>query len=300
MVAASDCPAIAAQLTHGRSLRWEAAVVATLLDLAARGHLQLVMEPAGLLCHVPRSSPPAVGLAAFERMLLDHVWGRLAVDGAPIRALVPDYKDEDGHRVFESLDSAMLEEAHRRGLVRDRRRRPAITGGRVRTTAAGDAAVKRWLEMRRDLLAAPQPPRLPEPGESIADGTLAWAVALDAAPGALAAMLPAGAWSSLGGSWRQVRVRKGNRLKGTAPRWSLGRSRADERRTFTGRVIRRWTESSYADYVGTYTIHFLAVDDGVAIEAHVWTVDATRFGRFPYGSDVRVTIDHKQRLVEMQ
>ena len=115
----------------------------------------------------------------------------------------------------------------------------------------------------------------------------------------VAAMLPAGAWSSLGGSWRQVGVRRGIRTKGSAPRWSLGRSRSAERRMFTGRVIRRWKESNYAEYGGTYTTYFLAVDDGVGGDARVWRVDASRFGSFPYGSDVRVTIDHKQRLVEI-
>ena len=132
---------------------------------------------------------------------------------------------------------------------------------------------------------------------------LAWAVALEVAPDVLHAMLPAAVWATMGGRWRQVIVLRaslwGRSAKGMAPRWTLRKSRLADRRAFTGRVIRRWTESGYADaYVGSYTLYYLAVDDGASAEAHVWRVDPTRYREFPRGSDVRVTVDHKQRLVE--
>jgi hypothetical protein len=227
------------------------------------------------------------------------VVGRLAGDRTPAQALLPDYQDEDGNRWFASFDSAAMNEACRLGLVSDRRRRVHWSlqpGLKINAPEAGQAAVKRWIEVHDALRTAPRPPQLPEPGESVDDPMLAWAVALDTVPDLLDAFLPAGPWSTVGDRWREVRVPRSS--KGSASWWSKLRPRLAERRMFTGRVIRRWARvESSGEYA--YWLHFLAVDDGVNDEALVWTVNAALFKRCPRDTDLSITVDGKNRLVDV-
>lgn len=348
-----------------------AAPVATLLDLAARGHLHLVADPAGrLVCQVP-SPVPSEPLAPFEVQWCQQVAGRLSGDSTPAAALTPDPQDEDGKRWHAAFKSAVIDEARRLGLVRDRFSTPVRWGLRVaaalpvaalgwwlfslsrggqlrllassldgmvarlpgwvawglfilacavlslaawglailvglvstvpggfRCTGAGCAAASHWLGVRAALLAAPLPHRLPEPGTSLNDHVLAWAVALGAAPDVVTALAPVHdgrVWSSAGGRWRQIRV--SSRPKGlTWTRWPTGC------RTFTGRVIRRWTRKEWVE-AGTSShtaIHYhVAVDDGRSDQALTWSVRKGQYKRLKFDSAVQVTIDHKGRLVKI-
>ena len=97
-----EAPAIVDLLVHG----WKptrAAPVATLLDLAARGHLHLVAEPSGrLICRKP-SIVPSEPLAMYEQPLLQQVGGRLLGDSTPAAALLPDPEDEVWNATFRSV-----------------------------------------------------------------------------------------------------------------------------------------------------------------------------------------------------
>jgi hypothetical protein len=119
-----------------------AAPVATLLDLAARGHLQLVAEPGGqLVCRVP-SLGPSDTLTAFENQVREQVTSRLYGDFSPAAALLPDPEDEDGKRWYASFTSAVIDEARRLDLVRDRLSRPVRWG--LRAAVVLPAAALGW------------------------------------------------------------------------------------------------------------------------------------------------------------
>jgi hypothetical protein len=292
---ARDRPAIAAMLFHDVSLQWEAAVIATLLDLAARRYVRFTEESGRLWCRAP-GTRPAESLVRFERLLLDHIDGRLAAGDAPIQALLPDYQDEEGNFWFGRFQAAVREEAHRLGLISSPRSRS--TGGRFVATASGadPATVSHWRAIGERLVTAAQRPLEPESGAAVNDPMLPWAIATGVAEGTLQAMLPSAPWSSFGNHWHVVNVPR--RSKGRVPRWSLRRGKPDQRMTFTARVIRRWTRTDSSEY-GTYTHYFLAVDDGSGGDALVHRVTQDQYRSTRHDGDLRVTVDHKGRLADL-
>jgi Predicted membrane protein (DUF2207) len=150
-------PAVAGLLLNG----WRPAhdgAAATLLDLAARGHVRLTDRPDGeLRCRVPGVEPPDT-LAPFEQLLRGRVGGRLAGGAAPAGAVLPDHADEDGRRWYQAFDAAVIAEARRLGVVRDRLPRAARWS--LRAAAAVPAALLGWLVA--SLATVTSPGLLPE------------------------------------------------------------------------------------------------------------------------------------------
>jgi Predicted membrane protein (DUF2207) len=342
------------------------AAVATLLDLASRGHVLLIAGPdSTLMAEVPDQRPAEV-LAPFEQQLQKQIDSRLSGGPAPAAALLPDPEDEDGQRWYATFESAVIDEARRLDLVRDRYSTtvrwglraavvlPAaalswwlvsidwqsvgsllsslaawgllslatavlgwtvwkglslpgligtVSGGR-RATAAGRVAASHWLGVRAAMLAAPQPYQLPEAWVSLDDRKLGWAVALDAAPDVLRTLSTESGrtWSSAGDRWRQVRVpsKCSNLYVRGSARWSAwwNPEAVSRRRTFTGRVIRRWKRTDSPDTIYRYC--HLAVDDGHSDWALPLWVRRGQYRRFALDSSVRVTVDHKDRLIEIR
>jgi hypothetical protein len=294
LIPGPEVPAVVDLLTHG----WTptpTALIATLLDLAARGHIHLVAESSGQwICQLP-SQPPSEPLAPFEQQLLWHATGRLSGAGAPAGALLPDSYDEDGERWYKRFKIDVIDVARRMGLVHT-----PFFGLGMRGTDAGRAAASRWLGVRAALLTAPQPPRLPEAGASLSDRMLAWAVALSAAPdvpGALALAEEDWVWSSSGSRWRRIRITPSSNY--LAP-WAPTTKPTYQQSIFTGRVIRRWIVTHQPDPSHpssiTYTYH-VAVHDGRSEEAFAWRVSRREYKRFSLSSVVQITIDHNGRLV---
>src|SRR5262249_51163430 len=65
-----------------------AAAAGTLIALAARGHLELVVAPSGTLVARTVAAAPAEPLARFEELVLRQVARRLAGGPAPASALL--------------------------------------------------------------------------------------------------------------------------------------------------------------------------------------------------------------------
>jgi predicted membrane protein DUF2207 len=115
-------PAVVDLLTNGWRVTPDA-IPATLLDLAARDHVDLEQHgPGRTLCRVRRTA--GEGLEAYERMVLDHVAG-LAVDGVvPAEALTTGPQDQSS-RWWRTFQRAVVDDARQRGLARDRWSAPA-------------------------------------------------------------------------------------------------------------------------------------------------------------------------------
>jgi hypothetical protein len=131
LIPGPEVPANVDLLTHG----WTptpTAPIATLLDLAARGHIHLVADSSGQLICQPASPVPSEPLAPFEQQLLRHAVSRLSGDSTPAAALLPDPDGEDGERWYAGFRSDVINEAMRIGLARG-------SG-----TDAGRAAASRW------------------------------------------------------------------------------------------------------------------------------------------------------------
>jgi hypothetical protein len=101
------------------------AIPATLLDLAARGFVDLdQLGPGRTVCRVRRAA--ADDLESYERMVLDHVGG-LAVDGmVPAEALTTGPQDTSA-KWWKTFQRDVVEDARARGLSRDRWSRPLKT-----------------------------------------------------------------------------------------------------------------------------------------------------------------------------
>lgn len=285
--AAAEAPAVLDLLLH----RWgptAAAPAATLLDLAARGHLELVAGASGeLTARLPAAAPPAPP-ARFEAMLLRQAAGRLAGGSAPAQALLPYPRDEGGARWYAAFRAAVLEEARSLGLVRDRR---LVLGRRL--TAAGRAAAARWRAAR----PAAAPPWPPAPGAVLDDRAVARGVALGAASAARRSVTPptGRVWSPAGGRWHLARVPV--RPRGQARRRARAHpERVAGRGAVAGIVVRRWTVDMSTEYAsGTY--HNVAVDDGSTTRA--WHVPPDDYARVATGAAVRVTVDRRGRFVAL-
>jgi hypothetical protein len=116
-----ESPAVVDLLTNDWRVTPDA-VPATLLDLAARGFVDLDQHGEGrTVCRVRRTAGGS--LASYERMVLDHV-ARLAVEGVvPAHALTTGPQDASA-RWWRSFKAAVVDDARARGLTRDRWSRP--------------------------------------------------------------------------------------------------------------------------------------------------------------------------------
>jgi len=133
-----ESPAVVDLLTNDWRVTLDA-VPATLLDLAARGFVDLDQHgPGRTVCRVRRSAGD--GLESYERMVLDHVAG-LAVDGVvPAEALTTGPQDASA-RWWRSYQRKVVEDARGRGLTRDRWSRLLSTLLRVAALVPAGLAV---------------------------------------------------------------------------------------------------------------------------------------------------------------
>jgi hypothetical protein len=96
-----------------------AAYHATILDLAARGFLEVSNGPDGLRVTRPGLPTAADGLAGFEQQVLSEARTRLAsADGAPFAALAAAC--DDVKNTWKPFQEQLLEEGRRLGICRKR------------------------------------------------------------------------------------------------------------------------------------------------------------------------------------
>jgi hypothetical protein len=97
-----------------------AAYAATILDLAAAGHLAVAeREPGQLWCEVPLSPPAQAGLARSEELVLVGARALASGDGAPFEALAESCAS-DIHGRWDPFERAVRAEARRAGITRPR------------------------------------------------------------------------------------------------------------------------------------------------------------------------------------
>jgi hypothetical protein len=230
-------PAVAALLVAGR--RWvRPALAATVLDLGARGWLDLVRaSPMELVCRIVRKSGPG-RLLPFEERVLDRASARVGGGPAPVAALLPDPADADSRDWEASFGREVEEVALGAGLVRPRLRGgvrwallaaasvPAVlplwlawASGNRRPEALGLLVFVALAVLRAAAAVLPHGVTPTAAGRTAASRWLgvraatgvapARAVAAGAAPEVLAAFAPPSAkevWSGYGGRWRTLRV----------------------------------------------------------------------------------------------
>src|SRR5215472_10539959 len=116
-------PAVASLLVSGARARL-VAVAATVLDLGARGFLDLAwVGPSMLSCRAVRM-PDGTQLLPFERWVLERLRTQLSGDEAPVSALLPAPRSVDAHRWYGHLAREVTTAARDSGLVR-----PQLTTG---------------------------------------------------------------------------------------------------------------------------------------------------------------------------
>jgi hypothetical protein len=116
------------------------AVPATLLDLAARGALEIEQRGPGVF-YVRLRTGPVGAVTAYERRMLDHLEGRASDGVVPAEALTTG-PTEQSARWRRAFTNEVVADAKARGLSRDR------LDGRVFTAlsvAAGIPALLVWL-----------------------------------------------------------------------------------------------------------------------------------------------------------
>ena len=204
-------PAVVGYLASGRSLG--AAATSTLLDLAARGHLEL-RQPGGdprqttvhlttdaapyatpdAATHAQPADPVPTGLMPYERRVLARL-REVAVDGmVPLGALAFRDADRAGAWATAFTDEVMAD-ARARGLA-----------------PAGNDVTARWLDLRAHLRDDEAFARLPPSAVAVWGRYLAYGAALGVNR-ACQAVIDFGlghrgrVWSCYGGGWHQVRVR---------------------------------------------------------------------------------------------
>jgi hypothetical protein len=266
-VGGDEPPAVVNLLTNGWKVRGEA-VSATLVDLAARGALDI--EQTAPEHYVVRVKAAPSDLTGYERDVYDLVRDIASPDVVPFEALTCGTEAETA-RFHKAFDKAVVRDARARGLSRPRwspamhllvsvaaLAPAALASGAVmslpdqstssssnddnpvlaflglavvvwgalltlfgylraeRETAKGMEVAGRWLGLAENLRADGTFPDLPPTSVKVWDRYLAYGVALGIAVGTERA-IPLGAesdteaWSSVGGTWRLVRIRY--------PRW---------------------------------------------------------------------------------
>ena len=97
-----------------------AAYSATILDLAARGHLVITQRMAGQLwCEVPAAAPADAGLVQFERLVLAEARRLAGGAGAPFEA-VAERCASDVRAIWDPFERALRAEGRQAGITRAR------------------------------------------------------------------------------------------------------------------------------------------------------------------------------------
>jgi hypothetical protein len=274
-----------------------AAYEATILDLAARGFLQISDGPDGL--RVTVTARPAAGLAGYEQQVLGDVRARLAdAPGAPFAALAGACgTDVDG--TWSPFREKLIADGRRLGICRRNLwARPAgiLFLFLISILAAITVAVAARLIWHVSI------------GAAVMIGVLSWFV-LAKLLETLGADVLTAAGAALAAQWQQERaVLAALITTSTALRWAtvpvtlaflavaaflvfLGmgtvsrRSAMPKTAAFDGQVIARWQER-VQDSEGTGIVRCTAIDDGartwIFTESHVYAMAAV-------GDLVRVT-----------
>jgi hypothetical protein len=220
---------VVALLVGGFDGNGDAAVAATLVDLAARGYLRIEEVRGGEVVILRRPAPftDQTGLAPYERRVLDHL--AHVAQGADVvpAELLRTGPTAASQRWRAEFDREVVEDARRRGLC-VRRWLPLVFGRAQRATDLGRAAARYWTGMRawyrQGAFAS-----LPAASVALWDRHLAYAVATGAAPAAQRRLCFGAeddhrAWSRQGPSLRRVRVRYWSLRpgRGQAPWAALG------------------------------------------------------------------------------
>lgn len=212
-------------LAASRGKLTAAAYFATVLDLAARGHLELAGHAGNQWCRLPAAPVSRAGLLDFEVMVLRDAASALSgTDGAPLDALTGAcWADPQGR--WDPFEQAVRAEARRRGLAGPGV--PAALRALLQTGAFGVAGLTYlavharshgglWVPSITAFLALVTlsywlgtcgqrgvPEHGGRPGAAEHGGRPA-RPRKDGQPSA--AGRPATAWSSLSGEWRQVEI----------------------------------------------------------------------------------------------
>lgn len=288
-------PAVASMLLLG-ARAWSAAVAATVLDLGARGFLDLAWRgPSVLGCRAARA-PEGTRLLPFERRVLERLRTHLHRDEAPVSALLPEPRGRGSFSWYRGFAREVTRFARDEGLVS-----PQLAPGPSRLL----------------LLAAVVPAGLP--------ALFVWRSGGGAAGDVVAALFAAGvllaAWALLP---RGVRVTAAGRE--AASRW-LGvlagldavpwHGQAPLRDPVPARVLAVGADPDLMaafqprrpqTFFGRVALRFQRLDDDavswyVAVEGdggprtRAWAVGHELFDRFPTGSQVRATVDSRGRLL---
>jgi hypothetical protein len=288
-------PAVASLLVSGARAR-RSALAATVLDLGARGFLDLAwVGPSMLSCRAVRTRDGAE-LLPFERRVLERLRTQLHGDEAPVSALLPAPRGLESRRWCGRFAREVSTAAREERLVR-----PQLAPGPSRLL----------------LLAAVVPAGLPalfvwRSGTWGVAGIVAAAIAAAALLLAAWALLPRGARTTAAGQraasrWLGVLGRlEAEPWQGQAPLRDPVPARivavgADSdlmaafqprrQQTFVGRVALRFQQLD-----GETISWYLAVEGG-GPKTRAWTVGRDLFERFTTGSRVRATIDGRGRLL---
>jgi hypothetical protein len=133
----AEPPAVVNLLVNGWTLNGDAAE-ATLLDLAARGHLEVRQpdsDPMQTTIHLPAREPEGDRLRPYEKQVLDRVRALVTGGGVPANALA--FSDEKQAKAWtNSFHAAVIIEARGAGLSRQRLSPGAVSALTVATIVA--------------------------------------------------------------------------------------------------------------------------------------------------------------------
>lgn len=292
----AEPPAVASLVVSGGWTR-PAAVAATVLDLGARGHLDLAwMGPSLLGCRAVR--PPEDGrLLPFERRVLERLRTHLGGDEAPVSALLPTARGRGSRRWYRGFGQEVTTVARHEGLVTSQL---AIGPRRLLLLAAvlpaGLAAFFIWRAggqgVAADVAAVlaavivllvawillPRGVRVTTAGREAASRWLGVLGGLEADP-----------WQEQAPLRDPVPARV---LAIGADPDLMAAFRPRRPQTFVGRVKLRYQRLD--DEAGSW---FVAVEGDGSPRTRAWAVARELYDRFPTGSRVRATIDGRDRLL---
>ena len=291
-----ETPAVASLLVCGARAR-HAAVAATILDLGARGLLDLAWKGPSLLGCRGAHLPDGAQLLPFERRVLERVRAHLRGEEAPVSALLPAAGSPGSRRWYSSFGREVTGIARSEGLISPllatgRRRLllllaivpaglPAlfiwrsggqgVTGDVVAALAAFVVLLAAWVLLPRGVRATPA-------GREAASRWLGLPAGLEAEP-----------WQGQAPLRDPVPARV---LAVGADPDLLAAFQARRPQTFVGRVelrFQRLDDEAVSFYV--------AVKGGGSSRTRAWAVARELFDRFPTGSRVRATVDARGRLL---
>jgi hypothetical protein len=295
----AEAPAVASLLVSGARAR-RIAAAATVLDLGARGLLDLAwVGPSILGCRAVRELE-GVHLRPFERRVLDRLRLYLRGSEAPVSALLPAARSSDARRWYSRFSQEVIAVARAQGYVSpqlptDLQRLlllaaivpaglPAlfiwrsggldVFGAAAAVVAAAGVLLAAWALLPRGVRAT-------EVGREAASRWLGVLAGIEAQP-----------WQGQAPLRDPVPARV---LALGADLDLLAAFHPRRMRTFVGRV-----ELRYQRLDDEAVSWYLAVEGGGSLKTRAWVVGHELFDRFPTGSQVRATVDGRSRLLWLE